>query len=317
MTPALKIATLKTGDTMDNAIETEHLERRFRATEAVKDLTLSVPPGSIYAYVGPNGAGKTTTIKVLMNLLEPSGGRASVLGCDSTRLRPALLQRIGYVSENQRLLEWMSVEELIDYCAPMYPTWDKELCRKLLQMFSLDPKQKIKNLSRGMKMKAALLCSISYRPSLLVMDEPFAGLDPMVRDELIRAVLEIVDREEWTFFISSHDIDEVERLADHVGFLDQGRLRFSESVASLQARFRKIEVVVAGNPEIPATLPKEWLLVEKAAHTVRFVHSDFSEDGTESEIKAFFPGTQQVTGNAMSLKEIFMTLGKSYRRAAA
>lgn len=302
---------------MDNAIETESLERRFGRIDAVKNLTLAVPRGSIFAYVGPNGAGKTTTIKVLMNLLEPSRGRASIMGCDTTRLGPPQFERIGYVSENQRLPEWMAVEELLEYCAPMYPKWDRTLCEKLLVLFSLDRRQRIKTLSRGMKMKAALLCSLPYRPSLLVMDEPFGGLDPMVRDELVRAVLELGDQEGWTLFISSHDIDEVERLADWVGILDRGRLRLSESVASLQGRFRKVEVVVANDPQLPTNPPKEWLSIEKVAHTIRFVHTGFSPESAESEIRSVFPQTRQVLESAMSLKDIFMTLGRSSRLAAA
>jgi ABC-2 type transport system ATP-binding protein len=301
---------------MEYAIETEGLERRFGKTCAVKDLSFVVPRGSVFAYVGPNGAGKTTTINVLMNLLVPSAGRSSVLGCDSTRLGPAQFERIGYVSENQRLPEWMTIEELLEYCAPLYPRWDGTLCETLLQVFSLDRNQKIKTLSRGMKMKVALLCSLPYRPSLLVMDEPFGGLDPIVRDELVHAVLELSDEEGWTLFISSHDIDEVERLADWIGVLDRGRLRLSESVASLQARFRKIEVVVADDPQLPATPPKEWLSVEKAAHTIRFVHTGFAEGNAESEIRSVFPETRQVVENPMSLKDIFMTLGRSFSLSA-
>jgi ABC-2 type transport system ATP-binding protein len=302
---------------MDNAIETENLERRFNRIEAVKDLTFSVPRGSIYAYVGPNGAGKTTTIKVLMNMLHPSGGHASVLGCDSTRLGPDQFRRIGCVSENQQLPEWMRIRELIDYCAPMYASWDKEFCRKLIDLLSLDPEQKINHLSRGMKMKVALLCALPYRPSLLVMDEPFGGIDPIVREELVQAVLEMAGREDWTFFISSHDIDELERVADWIGMLDRGRLKLSESVASLQKRFRKIEVVVSNDPELPASRPKEWLMLEKAGHTVRLVHSDFAEESTESEIRNVLPDTQQVMESPMSLKEIFMALGRTFRIQAA
>jgi ABC-2 type transport system ATP-binding protein len=301
---------------MENAIETESLERRFGKTAAVKDLTLAVPRGSIFAYVGPNGAGKTTTIHVLMNLLEPSSGQATVLGCRSTRLGPPLFEQIGYVSENQQLPEWMTIGELLEYCKPFYPSWDESLCEKLVQLFGLDRRQKIKNLSRGMKMKVALLCALPYRPSLLAMDEPFSGLDPIVRDELVHAVLELSDHDGWTLFISSHDIDEVERLADWVGVLDQGRLRLAESVASLQSRFRQIEVVVANEAQLPTTSPKEWLSIEKAAHTIRFVHTGFVDGSAESEIRAIFPETRQVWEYTMSLKDIFMALGRSFRLSA-
>jgi ABC-2 type transport system ATP-binding protein len=149
------------------------------------------------------------------------------------------------------------------------------------------------------------------------MDEPFGGLDPIVRDELVQAVLEISDQEGWTLFISSHDIDEVERLADWVGVLDHGRLRLAESVVSLQSRFRQVEVVVTDEPQLPTNPPKEWLSIEKAAHTIRFVHTDFVEGSAESEIRELLPETRHVMERTMSLKDIFLALGRSFRISAA
>jgi ABC-2 type transport system ATP-binding protein len=302
---------------MDFAIEMESLSRRFGRIEALHDLTLAVPQGSVFAYVGPNGAGKTTTIKAFMNILEPSSGRAFVLGTDSRRLGPRQFEQIGYVSENQELPEWMHVGELLRYCARMYPTWDESLCQKLLERFDLNRDRKISSLSRGMKMKVALLSSLSYRPRLLVMDEPFGGMDPLVRDELIRAVLELSGEEGWTLFISSHDIDEVERLADWIGILDHGRLHLAEPVASILARFREIEVVMEGEPPETVTPPKTWLLVEKAARTIRFVHTSYAEESAESEIRSVLPGARRVMASAMSLKDIFVTLGRAFRLTEA
>ena len=161
---------------MSAIIQTAGLTRRFGKKLAVSNLSLEVPRGSIFAFLGPNGAGKTTTIKMLMNIIQPSGGKATVLGSDSARLGPDELARIGYVSENQELPEWMTVEDLIDYCQPMYPSWDKDLSQQLLRQFTLPLDQKLKNLSRGMKVKASLLTSLSYRPELIVLDEPLHRL---------------------------------------------------------------------------------------------------------------------------------------------
>ena len=171
---------------MNTVIETRGLTRRFRKTVAVKDLSLEVPDGSIFALLGPNGAGKTTLIKMVMNMVRPSSGKATILGTDSLRLGPPQLERIGYVSENQELPEWMTVQQLIDYCRPFYPAWDDDLCRRLIHQFNLPLARKLKTFSRGMKVKAALLSSLSYRPELMILDEPFTGLDALVRDELIR-----------------------------------------------------------------------------------------------------------------------------------
>ncbi len=152
-----------------------------------------------------------------MNLLEPTSGEARVLGVDSRKLGPRERERIGYVSENQKLPEWMTVRQLLDYCRPFYPTWDRDLEASLLKQFELPPERRIRELSRGMMMKAALLTSLPYRPKLLVLDEPFSGLDPLVRDEFIRGMLEVSQQSDWSIFISSHDINEVEQLADRVG----------------------------------------------------------------------------------------------------
>jgi ABC-2 type transport system ATP-binding protein len=218
---------------MTAAIETVDLTRRFGRLEAVSGLTLRVPAGSIFALIGPNGAGKTTAIKLLLNLLRPTRGQALVLGTDARRLGPRELARIGYVSENQRLPEWMTPSQLIAYVKPLYPTWDDALCGKLRQDLALNTETPLRSLSRGTRMKVALLISLAYRPELIILDEPFTGLDPLVRDELIRALLELTGEHHWTTLISSHDIDEVERLADSIAFIDNGRILFTESVQAL------------------------------------------------------------------------------------
>jgi len=294
-----------------NAIEAEGLTRRFGRKLAVSGLSFRVPHGSLFALLGPNGAGKTTAIKLLMNLLEPTRGNVRVLGTDSTRLGPSELAQIGYVSENQRLPGWMTVAELLAYLRPLYPSWNEAFCRNLLGGFSLPLNEKIKNLSRGMKVKAALLSSLAYRPRLLVLDEPFSGLDPLVREELIRGVLEWAGEESWTVLISSQDVDEIERLADWVAFLDAGNLVLAEPVASLEARFRRVEVITGDEAPLPAALPAAWLHAAKAGRTVRFVDSRYSAASGEA-IAAVFPNCA-VTLFPMSLREVFLTLARNRR----
>ena len=298
-----------------NIIETTSLNCRFGRTEAVSDLTLAVPEGSVYAFLGPNGAGKTTTIKMLLNILRPTAGEACVLGLASTELGPPQLAQIGYVSENQQLPEWMTVAQLLAYCRPFYPTWDDAFCQKLLADFELPADRKLRSLSRGMKVKAALVSSLAYRPRLLVLDEPFSGLDPLVRDEFIRGILELAEQDGWTIFVSSHDIDEVERLADHVGVIDRGRLHLSETTESLQARFRRVDFAVERPPErwLTATPPPSWLVPDIAGHRVRFVESRYRPGETEREIRDRFPGASEPLIEPLSLREIFLTLARTFR----
>jgi ABC-2 type transport system ATP-binding protein len=295
-----------------NIIETQNLSRRFGRMEAVHELTLAVPQGSVFALLGANGAGKTTTLKLLMNLILPTSGAARVLGVDSRKLGERELAQIGYVSENQQLPLWMTVGQLLDYCRPFYPTWDRTLEATLLKQFALPQNRKLSQLSRGMLMKAALLSSLAYRPKLLVLDEPFSGLDAVVRDEFIRGVLEVSALGEWTVLVSSHDIEEVERLADHVAMLDAGRLRLSETAESLQARFRRVEVTgVSGGSAIAR--PPEWLEFENAGALTKFVDSRYAGAATERGWRERFAGATNITAQPMSLREIFMTLTRAAR----
>jgi ABC-2 type transport system ATP-binding protein len=227
---------------MSSPISTHNLSKTFRRTEAVHALDLAVPEGSIYALIGPNGAGKTTTIKLLMNILRASSGSAEVLGVDSRRLSPREFARIGYVSENQEMPEWMTVDYFLRYLRPFYPTWDDSLAEDLVRQFELPRDRKLRHLSRGMRMKAALASSLAYRPELIVLDEPFTGLDALVRDEFTRGLLERA--EGTTILISSHDLSEIESFSSHIAYIEEGRLRFAEEMATLADRFRQVELTL-------------------------------------------------------------------------
>lgn len=292
-----------------NIVETENLTRRFGRMEAVHDLKLVVPRGSVFALLGSNGAGKTTTLKLLMNLLTPTAGFARVLGVDSRKLGEREFAQIGYVSENQQLPVWMTARQLLDYCRPFYPTWDRELEATLLKQFALPESRKLAQLSRGMLMKAALLSSLAYRPRLLVLDEPFSGLDALVRDEFIRGVLEVSALGEWTVLVSSHDIEEVERLADHVALLGAGRLRLSEPTESLQRRFRRVEVTGAAESVAAAA---GWLEWERAGALTRFIEPGYAGEATERDWRERFAGAR-VNAQPMTLREIFMVLARADR----
>ena len=295
-----------------NIIETNQLSRRYWRTEALRSLTLAVPVGSVFALLGANGAGKTTAIKVLMNLLPPSAGEARVLGVDSRRLGPAQRAQIGYVSENQKLPLWMTVRQLLDYYRPFYSTWDSALENKLLAQFDLPAERKLRHLSRGMLMKAALLSSLAYRPKLLVLDEPFSGLDPLARDDFVRGVLEASELGDWTVLVSSHDIEEVERLADNIALLETGRLQFSETTEMLLGRFRRVEVTLSGDPARLGAAPPSWLEMEQKGGLVRFIETRYDRETTERACRERFP-EGAVIAQPMTLREIFVTLARANR----
>lgn len=301
---------------MTHAIETNGLTRTFRRLEAVRGLDLRVPSGSIFALIGPNGAGKTTTIKLLMNLIRPTAGSAQVFGVDARQLGIRELQRIGYVSENQRLPEWMTTDQLLAYCRPLYPSWDDALCAKLRQDLGLSSALRLRHQSRGTRMKAALLASLAYRPELVILDEPFTGLDPLVRDELIRGLLEVPGERPFTVLVSSHDVEEVERLADRVGFMSAGRLILAEPVASLLQRFRRVEVTAAAGeaPALPAV--PGWLAAGHAGRTLRFIDSTHDAETAAQRIALQFPGAA-IRTEPLSLREIFVALARTSPQAEA
>ena len=297
---------------MSAVIQTENLSKRFGRSEALRGIDLAVPEGAIYALVGANGAGKTTLIKVLMNILRATSGHAKVLGTDTRALAGEKFCQIGYVSENQEALDAMTVGAMLDYTRGFYPQWDRALERDLVRQFDLPLGRKLRHLSRGMKMKAAFASSMAYRPKLMVLDEPLAGLDPLVRDELIEGILERAP--ETTVFISSHDMAEIESFSSHVGFMEDGWLVFSEEMGTLTDRFREITVTFSGAAQTPAVMPREWLLPEASDAVVRFVHSAYAGDATERELRERFPAARGLEVQPMSLRAIFLAMAKSRRR---
>lgn len=293
---------------MTATIRTNHLSKRFFRVQALDHVTLEVPEGAVYALVGPNGAGKTTAIKILMNLIDASGGQAEVLGINSKLIRGKSYVQIGYVSENQEIPEWMKVGVLLDYLREFYPTWDRDLENSLLKQFDLSRDRKIKVLSRGMKMKLALASALAFHPKLIVLDEPFGGLDPLVRDQLIEGLLERA--QESTIFISSHDLAEIETFASHVGYLEQGRLRFSEEMTSLASRFREVELTLEAERPLPSPLPSSWLQAKTAGAVVRFVDTRFDPSKTEAEIQHVFGQVKDVSFRAMTLRAVFLAMAR-------
>jgi len=299
---------------MTTAIQTDNLVKKFRRVEALRGLTLDVPQGAVYALVGPNGAGKTTAIKVLMNILRATSGRAEVLEVDSSQVKGRQFESIGYVSENQEQPEWMTVGYLMEYLKPFYPTWDSALEAELVKQFDLPRDRKLRHLSRGMRMKAALASSLAYHPKLIVLDEPFTGLDPLVRDELIQGLLDRA--EESTIFVSSHDLGEIETFASHVAYLEEGKLRFAEELSSLEERFREVELTFDVPPTVPQQLPESWVQVNNSAAVVRFVESQYDSTRSNLEVRTAFGEPRNITFSPMSLRAIFLAMAKSGRNSA-
>jgi ABC-2 type transport system ATP-binding protein len=290
-------------------IETLGLSHRYGRTWALRDVDLEIPEGSLYALLGPNGAGKTTLLKIVMGLIRPTEGEARLNGRSIHTLSVQDRAQIGYVAEGQELPSWMTLERLEAYLAPLYPTWDAELADHLQDRFRLPSRRKLRKMSRGERMKVALLVTLAPRPEVLVMDEPFTGMDALVRDEIVYGLLELAHGESWTVLLCSHDIGELENLADWVGFLDRGRLILSEPLDLLKDRFRKVEITLTPGSLTQMTgLPPTWLSPQRAGNRVSFVTCDHGTPRWEEDVRVNLPGLQRVTAEPASLREVFVAL---------
>jgi ABC-2 type transport system ATP-binding protein len=213
--------------TGESVIQISELSRSFGTNTALAAVSLSLPRGAVYGLVGANGAGKTTLIKHVLGLLRAESGSVRVFGLDPVADPVAVLSRIGYLSEENDLPGWMRVDELMRYSRAFYPAWDDAYAEELRQTFALDPAAKIRNLSKGQKARLGLLVALAYRPELLVLDEPSSGLDPIVRRDILGAVIRTIAHEGRTVLFSSHLLGEVEEVADHVTMISQGRIVLS------------------------------------------------------------------------------------------
>ena len=226
-------------------IDVSELTRRFGATTALASVNLSLPRGAVYGLVGVNGAGKTTLIKHLLGLLRAESGSVRVFGLDPVADPVGVLSRIGYLSEENDVPGWMRVDELVRYSRAFYPAWDDVYAEELRQAFALDPTARIRDLSRGQKARAGLLIALAHRPELLVLDEPSSGLDPVVRRDILDAVIRTIADEGRTVLFSSHLLEEVERVADHVTMISHGEIVLSAPLDAIKESHRHVAVRLA------------------------------------------------------------------------
>jgi ABC-2 type transport system ATP-binding protein len=221
-------------------VELHRVSRHFGKKAALDELSLTVPRGGVFGLIGGNGAGKTTLIRHILGLLKAQSGTVRVFGLDPIDNPVGTLGRIGYLSEERDLPDWMRVRELIRYTEAFYPAWDPKYAEELREAFDLDPNAKIKTLSRGQRARAGLLVALAHRPDLLVLDEPSSGLDPVVRRDILGAIIRTIAEEGRTVLFSSHLLDEVERVADRVAMIHQGRILLTASMDEIHETHRRV-----------------------------------------------------------------------------
>lgn len=294
-------------------IETQNLGRRFLRHEALRGVNLRAPQGAALALIGANGAGKTTLMRILVNIMRPGSGAARVLGKDSRTLAAADFNRIGYVTENQKLPGGLSVAAYFDYLRRLYPAWDRDLENGLRAQFDLPPGRRLAKLSHGMRMKAMLAGALAFRPALLILDEPLSGLDPLTRDEVVEGLLG--QAEDTTIVISSHELAEIDGLATHVAYLDRGRLVFQSTTEALLDRFRDVSATFETAPASLDGLDPEWLSPRLFERTLRFVDAAYpGDEPLRRGLTERFGPIARLDAAAMSLREISKGLMSASRR---
>ena len=286
-------------------IETADLRKHYDGVEAVRGLSLQVPAGSIYGFLGRNGAGKTTTIKLLLGMARPTSGRARVFGlaADEDAASVDIRRRTGFVSDDKDLYDYMTVAEMIRFTAAFFPRWRADLEQRYLRAFALPPGRKIKALSRGMRTKLALLLALCRGAELLILDEPTAGLDPAMTEEVLQALVAHVAAEDMTVFFSSHQIAEVDQIADRVAIIDRGRAVLAGALDDLRESYRRIQLVFDGDAPEPAFRSPGVVRVRRKGRVLTVLSSAGAERILD-EARALNPVSVDVV--PVTLKEIFL-----------
>lgn len=282
-------------------IKIRGLEKHFSGFD-LGPLDLNVPKGAIYGYIGPNGAGKTTTIDLIMGMGRNDAGTIEVFGLDHRKHDARVKRDIGYVSPDLSFLAWGSVGPLVDFWRCFYPDWDDTYCRSLMVRFKLDRGKRIDTLSFGERTKLGLVLALSHRPALLLLDEPLAGLDAVAKTEVFEELLEAVQDESRTVFISSHNLDDLERFTDHIGILSHGKVLLEGPTQALVERFRMVDAVAA-NPKFQTPIPGVYVQRSDNSHWRMLI--DLEQDPIE-RLKA--AGMSDINTAPVSLEELFVAL---------
>jgi ABC-2 type transport system ATP-binding protein len=285
-----------------HAIEIRGLHKKF-GTFTLGPLDLTVPEGAVYGFVGPNGAGKTTTINLIMGMGAADAGAISVHGCDHARDDLAMKRLVGYASPELNFRPWGRVGRVIRFVRGFYPSWDQKYCGHLLETFSVGADERISALSLGARTKLALVLAMSWRPRVLVLDEPTVGLDPIARRQLFAELLAAVQDEGRTVFISSHSVSDLERFADHIGMIKQGRLVLEGSTADITERFRMLDFVTGAE----ASVDRVPGLVVQRREARRYRALLDRRAASLDAVRAL--GVTELSDVPVSLEDVFIALG--------
>lgn len=286
------------------AVVFEGVRRRFGASIALDGVAFTVAPGSVLGLLGRNGAGKTTALRLALGVLWPDSGRIRTLGLDPVSQGRDVAVRVALLSEEAALYPWMTVAEIVRFTAALHPRWDKALAARLSAELALDPAKRVRELSRGTRAKVALVLAVASRPELLLLDDPTAGLDPLVRREVLDGVLQAVADEGGAVVYASHLVHDVERVADRVIVLDGGAIRLEGDLDDLKARIRRARAVFEG--DAPCGDAVEGAIDAFASGRLLTITADAREGALEAALRNL--GAREVSIESLPLEEILVAL---------
>jgi ABC-2 type transport system ATP-binding protein len=285
-------------------VEATHLSKAFGSKQVLHDLSFGVSPGDVIGVLGKNGAGKTTLLELMLGFTQPSDGAVRVFGHESYRLPGDVKVRVGFVPQQDELLDPLSVADQLRVVASFYPKWDSELISRLCGEWNIDLKARIKSMSVGERQKLSILLAFGHKPDLLILDEPVASLDPIARRQFLEQLVEISADGQRAIIFSSHIVSDIERLANRIWILKEGRLDWQGDLDSLKESIVRLHL--RGAAALPASLNLPGLLsVRREGAFATAVVRNWT-DTAQGELERQIAG--QVTVEALGLEEIFLEL---------
>ena len=283
---------------MDYVLEVNGLKKAYKQKEVLQDVTFNVYEGCISGFIGVNGVGKTTTIKMLLGLVKPDAGDIKIFGMDLKQNQRKIKERIGIVFDNGYLYDDLTIKDMAKIISSAYKSWDQKVFQDYMDRFSLNQKEYIKNLSKGMRMKCALAYALSHHADLLIMDEPTSGLDPQVRRQILQIIQEFVEEEGKSVFFSTHITNDLERCVDDVIMLQEGRVLFQEE----KDRLLESHAFVKGN--------KNWLDQENESLFIELNQKGFHFEGLTNQKEKVKKRMPQALFEKPNIEEIMIAYSK-------
>lgn len=287
-------------------IKMDKVVKNYGNSYALNQLNMNVPQGSVYGLLGKNGAGKTTALRICMSLLKITNGEVNVLGVNPWNMPINIKQEIGYSSDSMQLIPWLKVADILNYNGSFYKNWDKDYVNQWIKRLNLSLDKRVFQLSRGNRQKLALAMAIGHKPKLLILDEPAGGLDPVARKEFLESIIELIHESGTTILISSHSLDDLEKISDHIGIIENGKMILETNLEDLKHSTKQVNIF--SNKKIDKFSNDNLVSSEFNNNQFTGIFKNWNES-TYSSLKNQFPDSN-IEVNNMKLEDIFLAYNR-------